>query len=70
VKKINKMKKWDKMPITSLVILLGLMGIVALIADAFFGTTIAGISINSSNLPLWSLFYVITLGIVLNLERV
>ena len=61
--------KWEKMPIVSLVLFIGILGIAALFADAFFGTTIAGISINSDNLPLWALFYVITLALVYNLEK-
>ena len=50
-------------------LLLGILGVLALLADAFFGTTIAGISINSENLPLWTFAYVITLGVSFNLER-
>jgi len=69
VKKIPQKSKWEKMPITTLIVLLGILGIAALFADAFFGTTIAGLSVNSSSLPTWSLFWVIALGIVYNLEK-
>ena len=69
MKKITQKSKWEKMPITSLIVLLGILGILALFADAFFGTTIAGLSISSTTLPTWALFWVIALGIVYNLEK-
>ena len=68
IEKMSKKGFWDDKPITALVLLLGILGIVALLLDAFFGTTIAGISINSENLPVWAMFWVITLAIVYNME--
>lgn len=68
MKEIPKKNFWDNKPITTLILIIGILGALAFIGDAFFSTSIISNYVNSDNAPMWVIAYILVLGFFFNVE--